>query len=191
MPLPNQLTKSDYLDWSDMNNLVLKLERDGDYRLALLIGVGCRVALRIGDLLLLTWTQLLSEKPEIKEIKTGKIRKITITKQTRDLVLRLMPKVKNSLNDYAFTNLKGNPLSIQYINRVLKKSTNKYGLNGQYSSHCFRKTFGRRVYQMNGETEKSLIMLSHLLNHSSISTTKIYLGIRDVEISNLYESVEL
>ena len=52
-----------------------------------------------------------------------------------------------------------------------------------------RKTLGRRVWEMNEYSDRALLLLSQLFNHASPNTTKIYLGIKEQEISNLYLSV--
>ena len=59
MALKNTTTTSDYLPWDTMLTLVRKLYRDGDFRMSLLIGCGSFFGLRISDLRLLTWGQLL------------------------------------------------------------------------------------------------------------------------------------
>jgi hypothetical protein len=57
------------------------------------------------------------------------------------------------------------------------------------SSHSLRKTFGRRVYEINGESEKALIQLSQIYNHSSIGITRNYLDITQEEIEDIYLSI--
>ena len=52
-----------------------------------------------------------------------------------------------------------------------------------------RKSFGRRVWENNERSERGLIMLNEILNHTSIKTTKIYLGIRDKEIQDIYQNL--
>lgn len=59
MSLRGQKTTSDFLEWEKMKTLVLKLERDGDFKFALLISCGCYLGLRISDLLQLKWSDLL------------------------------------------------------------------------------------------------------------------------------------
>ena len=55
------------------------------------------------------------------------------------------------------------------------------------SSHSLRKTFGRRVYETFGETEKALVMLSKIYNHSSVGITRTYLDITQEEIEDLLQ----
>jgi site-specific recombinase XerD len=59
------------------------------------------------------------------------------------------------------------------------------------STHSCRKAFGRKVFESNGESEKSLVMLMDLYNHSSLSMTKVYLGLRQEEMNNIYDSLSI
>jgi hypothetical protein len=52
-----------------------------------------------------------------------------------------------------------------------------------------RKTFGRRVYFNNNESDNALIYLMELYNHSSLMMTKKYLGIIQEELNNIYLSL--
>ena len=64
------------------------------------------------------------------------------------------------------------------------------GLIGiKYSTHSFRKSFGRRIWSNNSDSEKSLVLLSQIFNHSSIAITRRYLGIREEEVKNVYLSL--
>jgi len=45
---------------------------------------------------------------------------------------------------------------------------------------------GRHVLSLNDFSEKSLLLLGELFNHSSIKITKIYLGIKEDEIGDVY-----
>lgn len=191
MALKGQKTKSDFLEWDKMKNLVLKLERDGDYKFALLVSCGCYLGLRISDLLQLQWSDLLeSEFCELTEKKTKKHRKVTINPELKEIVERIAKELNPNKDSYIFANRFGTqPISVQYVNSKLKQIFEQYNIKGQYSSHFMRKSLGRQVWTKNNYSEQALILLSQLFNHSSIQTTKIYLGIRDEEISNLYLSV--
>lgn len=83
-------------------------------------------------------------------------------------------------------------VSIQYINRTLKQWAKKYELDIEnFSTHTFRKTFGRYVYDKGGRDEKTLMYLNRIFKHSSLDTTLIYLGIRDDEITNIFDSIQI
>lgn len=191
MALKGQKTTSDFLEWDKFQNLVLKLERDGDYKFALLIGCGCYLGLRISDLLELRWSDVLNKDAcTLTEEKTGKHRKVTINPVLAEIINRIHAEVKPNVDELLFVNRFGNKaISVQHVNTKLKEIFAQYKIQGQYSSHFMRKTLGRRVWSMNDYSEQALILLSQLFNHSSIQTTKIYLGIREQEISNLYLNV--
>lgn len=191
MALKGQKTTSDFLEWEKMQSLVLKLERDGEYKFALLIATGSYIGLRISDLLQLRWEQVLHQDYfTITEKKTKKTRRVTINPELQEILTRLYIVLDGKEGQYMFINRFGDkPFSIQYVNAKLKEIFTKYHIRGQYSSHFMRKTLGRRVWEMNKYSDQALLLLSQLFNHSSVSTTKIYLGIREQEISNLYLSV--
>jgi integrase len=191
MALKGQKTTSDFLEWEKMQSLVLKLERDNDYKFALLIATGSYIGLRISDLLQLRWNQVLNEDYfTIVEKKTKKTRKVTINPELQEILNRLFIQLEAKEEDLMFVNRFGDKsFSTQYVNSKLKEICAKYKIKGQYSSHFMRKTLGRRVWEVNKYSDQALLLLSQLFNHSNVSTTKIYLGIREQEISNLYLSV--
>jgi len=191
MALKGQKTTSDFLEWEKKQALVLKLERDGDYKFALLIATGSYIGLRCSDLLSLKWSQLLNQQSfSLVEKKTGKTRIITINPELQEILQRLYTQMDASQEQYLFVNRFGKkPISIQHVNTKLKEIFAHYGIAGRYSSHFMRKTLGRRIWTVNKYSDQALLLLSQLFNHSSTTTTKIYLGIREQEISNLYLSV--
>jgi len=139
----------------------------------------------------LHWNQLLNQEVlVVTEKKTKKQRSITINPELQEILQRLFLKLSANECDLMFANRFGNKsLSVQYVNSKLKEIAKKYNITTRLSTHSFRKTLGRRVWEVNEYSEQALLLLSQLFNHSSISTTKIYLGIREQEISNLYLSV--
>ncbi len=195
MGLKGQKTKTTYLDWNEMLVLLKKLERDGEYRFMLLFAIGSFTALRYGDLCMLKWSDLLGRKKlVVVEGKTNKERVIHINQQLSEIVEHMYQQLGIENDDeLVFANKDGNkPINIQYVNKRLKQLAAKYRLKiepEQVSTHMFRKTLGRRVWELNDHSEKSLILLGNLFNHSSVKITKAYLGIREKEISDLYLSL--
>ncbi len=53
MSLKYSSTTADYLQWSEAMNLIRKLARDNNYKMSLLIALGCFTGLRISDILAL------------------------------------------------------------------------------------------------------------------------------------------
>ena len=76
------------------------------------------------------------------------------------------------------------------MNVKLKELVKKYKikLDGNVSTHTFRKTLGRRVMEVNNYSNESFVLLMELFGHSSMRITKRYLGIREQEIHNVYDS---
>ena len=84
---------------------------------------------------------------------------------------------------------KGTVYTVQRINVMLKEIKKKYRLHiGNFCCHSLRKTFGRQDYNMNSDnSELALVKLMELFNHSSVSITKRYLGLRQEELLNTYD----
>jgi len=195
MSLIGQKTKSDFIEWDKLQTLTQKLERDGDWKFTLLITIGMYTGLRISDILSLKWFQLLNmEHIEVTEKKTKKVRKILVNQQLQETVSRISSKLTHLNPDqFIFLNrFRTKPISSQYVNWKLKELVKKYEVvkdNTKIKSHSLRKSFGRRVWENSERSEKGLIMLNEIFNHSNIKTTKIYLGIRDKEIQDVYQSL--
>lgn len=183
------------LEWNGMLGLADQLKRKGMFRDYLLIIVGCHFGLRIGDLLILRWEDIL-EKHEltIREKKTKKLRRITINPRVSEAVnlcyKELSQKKDITPEGYLFANRWKGKLSVSYINRRLKFIFKEFNVEAQNaSSHTLRKTFGRRVYEKDNKSERALIYLSDIFSHASISTTRLYIGITQEQIADLYLSL--
>lgn len=184
------ITTADYLSWDEMLILIRRLFNDENYKMSLLIALGSFFGLRISDLLTLRWEQILNiEEFTIIEKKTGKKRKITINPQLQKHILECFDKIKPlGVRGYIFLSQKGGVYSVQRINIMLKEIKKKYKLNiDNFSTHSFRKTFGRQVFNLSEDnSEMALILLMDIFNHNSLSTTKRYLGLKDEEIKEVY-----
>jgi site-specific recombinase XerD len=170
---------------------VRKLYNDKNYTISLLVACGCFFGLRISDLLTLTWKDLMqSDTLILTEKKTGKKRVIKINSQLQKHVQDCYCEIK-PMNDNinCFISQKNSVYSIQRINVILKEVKTKYNLKiNNISSHSFRKTFGRAVYNNAGcNSEMALVKLSELFNHSDIKTTRKYLGLRQEELMMAYD----
>ena len=191
MSLKYSNTTADFLLWDEAMNLTRKLAKDGNYKMSLLIALGCFTGLRISDILSLRWNQILdTDEFTIIEHKTKKKRTIRVNlqlkKHIRDCYEHIQPV---GINTPILISQKGTVFSIQRINGVLKEIKKKYRLQiGNFSCHSLRKTFGRQVYNMNNDSsELALVKLMELFNHSSVSITKRYLGLRQEELLNTYD----
>ena len=191
MSLKNSYTTSDYLQWDSATTLVRKLYRDKNYRISLLIGCGIFFGLRISDLLRLTWNMLMNSEAKfvLIEKKTGKRREVKINKEFQKHIKDCHEALNiENMDEPCFLSTKGKPYSVQWINLVLKELKDHYNLKiKHFSTHSLRKTFGRKVFESSDNAELALVKLMELFNHSSVSITKRYLGLRQEEILQTYD----
>lgn len=193
MSQKHSYTTADYLPWDTMLNLTRRLFKDGRYRMSLLIACGSFFGLRISDLLSLTWDQILGDSFVLNEKKTGKHREIKVNAGVREHIKECYKALDiKDTHEKCFLNRYGDVISIQRINVALKEIKVKYMLKDiqHFSTHSFRKTFGRQVVEMAGEnSEMAVIKLAEIFNHSSTAITRRYLGLRQQELSAVYETL--
>jgi len=194
MSLKGTRTTTSFIPWDTFIVLLNRLEKEGNYRFVMIMALGVFTGLRISDIKQLKWYQILNKsKLKITEKKTKKYREIPINKTLAEIANRIYNKINiSNPNSLIVENKYGNPLSTQYINIQLKLifTKNKIPLEN-VSTHMLRKTMGRRIWEYNDHSEKSLILLSQIFNHSSLAITKRYLGITETEINNVYELLTL
>ena len=171
---------STYIDFDKAQGKGLRLIRSGENpTFGLLIIVGINLGLRISDLLDLSFGQLRQSSITINEGKTGKKRILKVN----DNIHAAMEYFKEENGEFhAFRSRKGTIYSIQQVNRLMKQ----HFKGEDITTHSLRKTFGRRVYNNNGQSESALNYLSELFNHTSIAITRKYLGIRQEELDDIY-----
>ena len=188
----NSKTTCTGLDWNTMLGLLQRLKRDNRLQDYLLVATGCYFGLRVKDLLNLHWSDVMDKDEfNVTESKTGKRRLITLNVNVKEVLLHVYQSRKSkrsfSDDDFLFVNRWNDKLTIQYVNRRLHEIFLKYNVRvGNGSSHTLRKTFGKRVWEMDNQSEKSLVYLSEIFSHSSINTTKRYIGIVQQNIENIY-----
>ena len=158
--------------------------------------VGINVALRISDLLELRWNDVLEgNKKKFKPIKllegkTKKKRNIQLNKTSQKALRELL----NSLDTYTmegfiFKSREGEnkAISRQQALNILKDASRSVGVKDNVGTHTLRKTWGYHAWKKG--FSPALIM--ETLNHSNLSMTKRYLGIRQDEINDLYGSLNI
>ena len=146
--------------------------------------VGVNVALRISDLLSLTWEDVSTGTLRILEGKTKKPRTIKLNKAA----LNALQELRDSLDSptgYIFKSRQGGPITRQQTNSILKEAAIAVGIKENIGTHSLRKTWGYHAWKKG--FSPALIM--ETLNHSNLGITKRYLGIRQDEVNGLYESL--
>ncbi len=189
-------TTADYITWDTATNLVRKLYRNGDYRMSLFIGCGIFFGLRVSDLLTLSWNQILSgDEFVIFEKKTDKRRVIRINEGFKAHIADCFQALGiKDINEPCFLNRYGSIITLQMINRNFKAIKVKYQLKIEnFSTHSLRKTWARQVYEnenSQGRGDMALLKLSEIMNHSCPSITRRYIGLRQQELGEVYDSLQ-
>lgn len=195
MSQKNTITTADAFEQDEFKRFLDCLHKDKKYNFEAFCRLAFCTACRGGDVLNLRWIDVLDKQQlTIIEQKTGKVRSIPFNTNTRNALKNLWEKSgKPSKADYIMAaKLSDKPVSIQYLNRELKAMKVKYKLQiGNISTHSFRKTFGRYVYDTSDHSTESLFLLNRILKHSDIKTTMVYLGITQKEINKVYESINI
>ena len=173
---------SDYIEFEKVMLIGQRLLRDKkQFRRTkgLYIIMQVNLGLRIGDMLKLKWKDVMGERLQVTEEKTGK----RVNRKLNHHIKEAIEKFgMGDSQDYLFISQKGTVFSRQAINRFLQ---DQWGI----SSHGLRKSFGRYVYEVNGSCEDILVKLSEIFNHSNIRVTKRYLGIRQREIDDIFDTM--
>lgn len=184
MSLKNSITTSDYLNFDSALNKALKLiKTEKNYKIGFLVVFGINSGLRISDILKITHEDLKNDTVTLMESKTNKKRVIKLNDNIKKAYVLLQERGTNNVGSIFLTN-QNTVYSRQYINRKLKEIFGSKSLS--ISTHSLRKTFGRRVWENNQESDKALLYLSEIFNHSSPAITKRYLGIRQEEFDDIY-----
>lgn len=188
-------TTAEPLGFEEYAKLIQHLEKDKKYRWALFCVIAGSLALRASDVLNLKWGDVLGgDLCFLKEKKTKKIRRLLINPSVSAKIKALYEKMESpDPNQQIFLSKRtGRPYTIQNVNTHLRNYKNRYLLSiGKFSTHSFRKTFGKKVFEDSGESEKGLILLSRELNHSSPAVTRRYIGLKDGDYSAIYDSIQL
>jgi integrase len=159
----------------------------------LLIIMGLYTALRIGDLLSLSWGSVYDfDKGEFKrhiklrEKKTGKSKTIAINKQAahalRKYLIALGGIKSVSDSEPLFKNNRRTNSSISRVQawRIIKTAGD--AINERVSCHSLRKTFGYHAWRAGVPSP----VIMDIFNHSSYAVTRRYLGITQDDRDTVY-----
>lgn len=155
--------RADYIKEETIGHILSALMPQN--RLAILVSM--TTGLRIGDVLSIRTECLKKERFTIKEEKTGKSRRVRLSKELRDELFaqagrfyvfehRLDPKKHKTR---------------QSVNKDLKRACELFRVKGvNVTPHTARKIYSVKQYKRTGSLER----VQELLNHSSEAVTMIY-----------------
>ena len=151
-------------------------------RIAAALVLEANLGLRIGDVLNLRLVDIVRDagryRLNITEQKTGKQRTFTVPSE-----------IYSWLRDYADAEGVGKnerlfPLTVRAVQKHLAKVCDLLELEN-ISTHSFRKYFATDIYRRTGN---DLVLVSKLLQHSSPSITRRYIGISEESLEQALEA---
>ena len=165
----------------------------GNVRNYTLIVLGVSTALRIGDLLQLTWDDVYDKERNeprshitLIEKKTGKRRIIALNKQAVTVLKLYHPHRKGR---FIFSNNRKGERAISRVQawRIINSAVKATKMAGRIACHSLRKTFGYFAWKSGALP----VVLMDIFNHSSFEITRRYLGISQDDRDKVYLSMEL
>lgn len=155
--------RSDYIPPDSFEHILAALTHEN--RLALIVSL--TTGLRISDVLHLKTADILKDRFSIKEMKTGKTRRIRLGKKLRDELIKISGRY------YVFEH-RTNPKKCrtrQAVNKDLKRACELFRVKGvSVSPHSARKIYAVGEYERTCDFRH----VQKLLNHSSEAVTVLY-----------------
>lgn len=180
------------------------------YRDNMMFIVGINFGLRVSDLRMLRFSNLINDNLTFKdsfpvfEQKTRNTRKhkrnryITINDAVIDAVLLYLDNTPGvSLSDYMFRSesnhggSKNEPIHRASVDRILKGIAKDLDLNIKMSTHTLRKSFAFHQMVMSNNDPRKLLLLQKMMGHSTPAQTLDYIGITGEEIEEAYRRLNL
>ena len=157
-------------------NQIDRSKKEGERNLAIIeVLYGC--GLRVTELIELKISEIYWEEGFIRIIGKGnKERLVPLGKIASKHLkiylneIRVQQKVKDLFVDHVFINKNGSKISRVMIFKIVKKLTEKSGIQKNISPHSLRHSFATHLVQGGAD----LRSVQEMLGHQSITTTEIY-----------------
>ena len=166
----------------------------GELRNYCFVVLGAHTALRVSDLLALTWADVYDDDRGcfrdhlvVTEQKTGKSRNIALNREALHALVVYFPHHQGK---YIFSNHRRNeqPISRVQAWRIVRGAADELGLSGHIGCHSLRKTWGYNAWSR-AKIRPEVIMMVY--NHSSFAVTRRYLGITQDDLDYAYCQIRL
>ncbi|WP_018764104.1 site-specific integrase [Bacillus sp. 105MF] len=138
----------------------------------ILFVMGINTGLRISDILKLKVGDLKGSHISMREMKTGKQKRIQITAALRRELKWFIDERED--HEYLIKSRQGSnrPIGRSMAYKILRAATAEFGLD-EIGTHTLRKTFGYHMYMQT----KNIALLMEIFNHSSERVTLRYIGV--------------
>lgn len=172
----------DTLSEQEINNLIAAIDLskpEGERNRAILETLyGC--GLRVSELINLKLSDLYFDEDFIKVTGKGnKQRFVPISDVNQKYIniywkeVRVHLPIKKEHEDFVFLNRRGKQLTRAMIFTIVKRLTEKIGLDKNISPHTFRHSFATHLL----ENGADLRAIQQMLGHESITTTEVYMHV--------------
>ncbi|PGM91608.1 site-specific integrase [Bacillus cereus] len=138
----------------------------------ILFVMGINTGLRISDILKLKVGDVQGSHISMREMKTGKQKRIQITSALKK-ELKWFSEGREA-EEYVLKSRKGKnrPIGRSMAYKILKSTAAEFGLD-EIGTHTLRKTYGYHMYMQT----KNIALLMEIFNHSSEKVTLRYIGV--------------
>ncbi|MED3536184.1 site-specific integrase [Bacillus toyonensis] len=138
----------------------------------ILFVMGINTGLRISDILKLKVGDVQGSHISMREMKTGKQKRIQITSALKR-ELKWFSEGRE-VGEYLLKSRKGKnrPIGRSMAYKILKNTAAEFGLD-EIGTHTLRKTYGYHMYIQT----KNIALLMEIFNHSSEKVTLRYIGV--------------
>lgn len=147
-------------------------------RIATALVLEANLGLRISDILQLKLQDILKDGDRyhlnIKEKKTGKFRNFTVPYPIYQYIKLYCLENNIAQNERIF------PITVRAVQKQLALVCD-YCDYENISTHSFRKFFATEIYKNNSH---DIMLVNHLLQHSSVATTQRYIGISSKRVED-------
>ncbi len=125
----------------------------------------------------------LDMKEKIAHVKGGKGNKdrTIILSQKWISELKKYLKKRKTPSDYVFSKKNGKPLSADTIQRIVKKTAQRAGIQKKVSPHTLRHSYATHLL----EGGENIRKIQELLGHENLSTTQIYTKVSTEELKKV------
>lgn len=165
--------------------------------------IGINLGIRASDLCGLKYNFFMNNDGTFKDYyslqpkktkKTGKFVKLYFNQTVKKAIAEYIEKYPiEDMDGYLFKSREGDSyIEAKSLWKIIVGTSKDAGIDYKnIGTHSLRKTFGYHIWHNAEDKEKALVMLMAIFNHSSVATTKKYIGIMDNEIEDVFNSLNL
>ena len=164
--------------------------------------IGINLSLRISDLVSLKWNFFLKDDMTFRDFyriqpkktkKYGKFVPVYFNDVVKKSIIEYIEQYPiQDMDGCVFKSREGTgAINEKSVWRIIVGIAAEAGIERNVGTHSLRKTFGYHVWHNAEDKEKALVMLMVIFNHSSVATTKKYIGIMNEEIESVFYDLNL